>query len=78
MCVNIILTINHLRSTDLQFVLFEPYRQCNLYFIFPLRYRGIHEKGSGDVVSAVCYTRYTIYPSFCTQTAETSPSEPFL
>ena len=35
-------------------------------------YRGIHEKGSGDVVAAVCYTVYTIYLSLCT----TSP-EPF-
>ena len=32
------------------------------------RHRGIHEKGSGDVVSAVCYT---IYLPLCTQTAET-------
>ena len=23
-------------------------------------YRGIHEKGSGDVVSALCYTIYTL------------------
>ena len=32
-------------------------------------YRGIREKGSGDVVSAVCYTIYTIYLSLCTQTS---------
>ena len=31
--------------------------------------RGIHEKGSGDVVSAVCYTIYTTYLSLCTQTS---------
>ena len=35
-------------------------------------YRGIREKGSGDVVSAVCYTIYTINLSLCTQTAETT------
>ena len=34
--------------------------------------RGIHEKGSGDVVSAVCYTIYSIYLSLCIQTAETT------
>ena len=38
---------------------------------------GIHEKGSEDFVSAVCYTIYTIYLSLCTQTAETTPPEPF-
>ena len=37
-------------------------------------YRGIHEKGSGNVVSAVCYT---IYIFLCTQTAETTSPEPF-
>ena len=30
--------------------------------------------GSGDVVSAVCYTIYTKYLSLCTQTAETIPN----
>ena len=35
-------------------------------------YRRIHEKDSGDVVSAVCYFIYTIYPSLCTQTADTA------
>ena len=40
------------------------------------KYRGIHEKGSGVVVSAVCYTIYTIYLSLCTKTAETTSLEP--
>ena len=40
-------------------------------------YRGIHEKGSEDVVSAVCYIIYTIYLSICTQTDETTSPEPF-
>ena len=39
--------------------------------------RGIQEKGSGDVVSAICYTVYTIYLSLCTQTVETTFSELF-
>ena len=39
--------------------------------------RGIHEKGSRDVVSSVYYTKYTIYLSLCTQTAETTSPEPF-
>ena len=44
-----------------------------------LFYWGIHEKGSGDGVSAVCYTIYTINISLCTQTAETTISpEPFV
>ena len=30
-------------------------------------YRGIHKKGSGDVVSAVCYTIYITYLSLCTK-----------
>ena len=30
-------------------------------------YKGIHEKGSGDFSSAVCYTLYTIYISLYTQ-----------
>ena len=42
-----------------------------------LIYRGIHEKGSDDVVSAICYTKYTIYLSLCTQTAETASPDPF-
>ena len=37
---------------------------------------GIHEKGSRDVVSAVCDTVYTIYLSLYTQTAETTSLEP--
>ena len=41
------------------------------------RYRGIHEKSSGDVVSAVCYTICAIYLSLFTQTAETTSPEPF-
>ena len=41
------------------------------------KYRGIHEEGSGDVVSAVCYTIYTIYLTLCAQTAETTSPEPF-
>ena len=43
----------------------------------PLMYRRIHENGSVYVVSAVCYTIYIIYclyPSLCTQTAETTSS----
>ena len=40
------------------------------------RYRGIHEKGLGVIVSAVCYTIYTIYLSLCS-TAETTSPEPF-
>ena len=40
-------------------------------------YEGIHEKGSGDVVSTACYTIYTIYIFLCTQTAETTYPEPF-
>ena len=42
--------------------------------------QGIHKKGlwvTGDVVSAVCYTIYTIYLSLCTKTAETRSPEPF-
>ena len=39
--------------------------------------RGIHEKGSGDVVSAIFYTTYNIYLSLFTQTAETTSPEPF-
>ena len=42
-----------------------------------LSYKGIQEKGSGDVFSAVCYTIYTIYLSLCTHTAETTTPEPF-
>ena len=38
---------------------------------------GIYEMGSGDVVSAVCYTMYNIYLYLCTQTAETTSPEPF-
>ena len=38
---------------------------------------GIHLKGSGDVVSAVCYTMYTIYICLCSQTAETTSPEHF-
>ena len=37
-------------------------------------YRGIHEKGLGDVVTAVCYT---IYLSLGPQTAEETSPEPF-
>ena len=33
---------------------------------------GIHGKGSGDVVSAVCYAIYTIYLFLRTQTADIS------
>ena len=56
---------------------------CELYrwYVTPLFFinpnRGIHEKGSGDVVSAVCYTIYTIYLSLCTQKAETISPKPF-
>ena len=41
-------------------------------------YRGVREKGSGDVVSAVCYTIFAIYLLLCTQTDETSSPETFL
>ena len=37
----------------------------------------IHEKGTSDVVSAVCYAIYIIYLSLRTQTAETTNPEPF-
>ena len=42
-----------------------------------MSYRGIPEKGSGDVVSAVRYTVYTIYLYRCIRTAETTSPEPF-
>ena len=45
--------------------------------LFNYIYRGIHEKGSDDVVSAVCGSVYFIYLALCTQTAETTSSEPF-
>ena len=35
------------------------------------------EKGSDEIRSAACYTIYTIYLSFCTQTADPISSEPF-
>ena len=38
---------------------------------------GIDEKGSGDVVSAVCYTMYSFF-FLWKQTAETTSLEPFL
>ena len=38
---------------------------------------GIHEKGSGDVFSAVLYIIYSIHLSFWTQTAEKTSSELF-
>ena len=47
---------------------------CNGFMFW---YRGIHEKGSGDVVSAIFYTTYTIHLSLCTQTAEMTSPEPF-
>ena len=47
-----------------------------IFFVIWLEYRGIHERGSGDVVSAVCYTIQPIYLSLCTQTAETTSPEP--
>jgi len=43
--------------------------KIDLYKLYNLIYRGIHEKFSRDVVSAVCYTIYTINLSLCTQTA---------
>ena len=43
------------------------------FYTLLLTYRGIHEKGSGDVVSAVCNTIYAVNLSLCTQT----PSEHF-
>ena len=39
--------------------------------------QGNSRKGSGDVVSAVCYIMYTIYQSLCTQTADSTSPEPF-
>ena len=50
---------------------------CYVKFYYNVIHRGIHEKGSGDVVSAVCFTIYTIYLSLCTQSAETTSSELF-
>ena len=40
-------------------------------------YRGIHEKASGDVVTAIFYTTLNIYLSFFTQIAVTTSPEPF-
>ena len=53
--------------------------QTSQYFFLHLwhTYRGIHEKGSRDVVSAVCHNIYTIFLSLCTQTAATTFPEPF-
>ena len=45
-------------------------------YYYGSRYRGICEKGSGDVVSAE-YIIYTIYLSLCTQTAKMISPEPF-
>ena len=57
---------------------FELLRVLLYYIVLSwLLNMGIHEKGSGDVVSAVCNTLYTIYPSLCTQTAETTSPESF-
>ena len=42
-----------------------------------IMYRGVFEKGSDDIGSAVCYTIYTIHISLCTQTDETTSSDPF-
>ena len=53
------------------------YKCCYAFSLPSLLNREIHEKGSGDVVSAVCYTIYTIYLSLFTQTAETTSYEPF-
>ena len=39
---------------------------------------GIREKGSEVVVSAICYTIYTMYLSLCAQPAETTSPELFL
>ena len=38
---------------------------------------GVHDPGEEEVVSAICYTIYTIYLSLCTQTAETTSPETF-
>ena len=46
----------------------------NLY----IRYRGILEKGSKDIETAVCYTIYAIYLSLSAQTADPITSKPFL
>ena len=51
--------------------------KTNTYIDLLHTFRGIPEKGSGDVVSAVCYTIHTIYLSLCTQTAETKSPESF-
>ena len=49
----------------------KSYKQITCW---SLSYRGILEKGSDDIVSAVCYT---IYLSLWTQTAYLKTSEPF-
>ena len=53
-----------------------PFCICLVIYKF-IFYRGIHVKGSGDVVSAVCSTIIIIYPSLGTQTAETTSPKPF-
>ena len=45
--------------------------------VYKRRYKEIHEKDSGGVVSVVCYTIYTVYLLLYTQAARTTPPEPF-
>ena len=40
-------------------------------------YRGLHKKGSGDVVSAVCVQRNRLIVYIVEHTAETSSPDPF-
>ena len=55
------------------FYIFSYFSVQKLYSQLP----GNSRKGSEDVVSAVCYTIWTIYLSLCTLTAETTSAEPF-
>ena len=52
-------------------------KECLDEYFFKYTYRGIREKGSGDVISSVCDTIYTIYLSLCKQKAETTSPDPF-
>ena len=55
-------------------------REWQSSLVTKYKYRGIHEKGSGDVVSVVSYTINTIYIlsiPLLAQTAETTSPEPF-
>ena len=55
-------------------------RQKNNIIDFEKRessYREIHEKGSGEFVSAVCYIIYSIYLSLCTKQLRRHLPNPF-